>query len=167
MIELAIQTPDIIPPIHILPDVVDLDIPALIGLDDLNGNCLMVDNISNRLMHRVVISVCPLEIVDKWWVSLIRDQHHLYVHLHVPTSAFYTTKQLRKLHPQFAHPLPVKLYYLLKKAELEVVDSNTLHQLENIVAQCDPCNELRKHRIASVSHLVRKTLVSIAKRTWT
>ena len=92
MIELAIQTPDIIPTIHIMLDVIGVDISALIGLDVLDDNFLIVDNISNRLWYRVVISVDPLEIVGKWWVPLIRDQHHLYVHLHVLISTFYTTQ---------------------------------------------------------------------------
>ena len=80
------------PPIQILHDVVDVDIPALIGLDVLDGNFLMVDNISNRLWHRIVISEDPYEIVDRLWVPLIRDQHHLYVHLHVPVSILYTAQ---------------------------------------------------------------------------
>ena len=141
MIELGIQTPDHTPPICILLDVVDVDIPALIGLDVLDGHCLMVDNISNRLWNRVIISEDPLEFVDKWWVPLIRDQHHLYGHLHIATSTFYTTQQLCKLHRQLAHPSPVKLYNLLKRAGLKAVDSNTLHQLEKIVEQCDPCQK--------------------------
>ena len=87
----------------------------------------MVDNISNRLWSRAIISDDPLQIVDKWWVPLTRDQHHLYVHLHVPVSTFYTTQQLRKLHRQFAHPSTVKLYNLLKRAGLEAFDSNTIH----------------------------------------
>ena len=66
MIELAIQTPDNIPPIHILLDVVDMGVPALIGFDVLDANCLMVNNISNRLWNRVVISNDLLEVVDKW-----------------------------------------------------------------------------------------------------
>ena len=143
MIGLAIQTLDNIPTIYVLLDVVDVDIPALIGLDVLEGNFLMVDNISNRLWHRIVISNDPLEIVDKWWVPLIRDKHHLYVLLHVPMSTFYTTQHLRKLHRQFAYPSPIKLYVLLKRAGLEAVDNNTLNQLEKIVAECDLCQRIR------------------------
>ena len=65
MIELSIQTPENIPLIHVLLNVVDVNIPALIGLDVLDGNFLMVDNISNHLWHRIVISNGTLEIVDK------------------------------------------------------------------------------------------------------
>ena len=66
MIELAIKTPDNISPFHILLDVVDADVPALFGFDVLDGICLMVDNISNRLWDRIAVSNDPLEIMDKW-----------------------------------------------------------------------------------------------------
>ena len=65
MLILTIQKPDNTPPIHIPLDVVDVNIPELIGLDFLDGNRLMVDNISNRLWYRILISNDPLEIVDK------------------------------------------------------------------------------------------------------
>ena len=132
-----------IPSIQIMLDIVDVDIPALIDHYVLDGSFLMVDSISNRLCHRIVHSNNPLRIFEKWWIPLIRDQHRLYVHLHVPTSAFYNTKQLLKLHQQVAHPSPVNLYNLLKKAGTKAVDSNTLHQLEKIVTQCDPSQRIK------------------------
>ena len=98
----------------------------------------MVDNISNTLWLHIVISNYLLEIVDKWRVPLIRGQHHLYVHLDVRISRFYPMQYLRRLHRQFAHLSPVKVYNILRKAGLEAVDSSTLHHPENIVAQCDP-----------------------------
>ena len=151
IIELAIQTPDHIPPISILLDAVEVDVPALICLNVLDRSFLMVDNISNRLWQRIVISNDPLDIVNKWCVPLIRDQHHMYVHGQVPTYTFYTTKQFRKLYRQFAHPSPVKLYNLLKRAGNGALYSNTLHQLEKIVAQCDSCqrdkNETDRFRV--------------------
>ena len=49
MIELAIETASGIPPIHILLDVFDVDISALVGLDVLDGNCQCIDNVSNRM----------------------------------------------------------------------------------------------------------------------
>ena len=70
MIEIAIQTLDIISPIQMLLDVVDVSRPVLIDLDVLDGYCLMIDIISNRRWHRIVISNDPLGIVDKWWVQL-------------------------------------------------------------------------------------------------
>ena len=60
LIELGIQTPDHIPRISILLTVVDVYIPALIGLDVLDGNFPLVDNISHCIWHRVIISEEPL-----------------------------------------------------------------------------------------------------------
>ena len=108
MIELALQTRDYTPPTNILLDVVNVDLSAFISIDVLDGNFIMVDNISNRLWNRVITSDDLLQIVNEWWVPLIRDQHHLYVHLYVPVLTFYTTQDFRKLHSQFAHPAPVK-----------------------------------------------------------
>ena len=65
LIELAIATSDNITPIHFLMDVVSVDIPALLGLDIMDGNCLMVENITNRLWHRVILHDEPLEVADK------------------------------------------------------------------------------------------------------
>ena len=49
MIELGIKTQDYIPPIIILLDTVNVGIPILMDLDDLDGHCLMVDNKTNCL----------------------------------------------------------------------------------------------------------------------
>ena len=103
----------------------------------------MVENTSNCLLYSIELSNDPLEIFDKWWVPLICDQHHPYLHLHVSMSTFYTTQQLHKFHRQLAYPSPVKLYNLLKRAGLDIVDSNTVHQLEKIVAQCDPLQRIK------------------------
>ena len=143
MIKLAPQTPDHIPRTNILVSIVDVNIPTLIGRGVLDGNFLLIDNISSRLYHHVVILVDSPEIVDKMLVPLIRSQRHFYVHLRVPTSTFYTMQQFRRLYHQFAVSSAVKLYNLPKRVGLEAVDSNTLHQLERIVAQCDPCQRMK------------------------
>ena len=42
-------------PIHISFDVVDEDIPVLVGLDVSDGNFLMADSIPDHLWHSFVI----------------------------------------------------------------------------------------------------------------
>ena len=61
MIVFAIQTPDQNPFIIIMLDIIDVDINAFVDLDVLDENCLVVDNISNSLLHRVIISDYPFE----------------------------------------------------------------------------------------------------------
>ena len=78
-IEFAIQTPENIPPIHILLDEVDEDIPAIVGLDVLEGSCRFVYNIFNRLWSPIIVTNIPPEISDKWWISLIPDCQGLEV----------------------------------------------------------------------------------------
>lgn len=43
---------------------------------------------------------------------------------------YYTLIQLQKMHKQFAHPLEIKLYNMLKNTGLEAVDAKMLEQLE-------------------------------------
>ena len=57
MVELAIQKPYGMWPIHILLIEVDLDISVFICLYILDDSCIFVDNISYRLWHRIVILV--------------------------------------------------------------------------------------------------------------
>ena len=49
MVEQMLLTPGSTLDIQVILDFVDLDIPALLGLDVLNRNNLIVDNISNHL----------------------------------------------------------------------------------------------------------------------
>ena len=126
MIELAVKTPDHIPPINDMLDVVEVDIPALLGLDLLDGHGLVIDNVTNRLWKRIVVSYDPLKFIDELSMGLRRMNDHIYVQVHVPNCTFYTTQQLKKLHRQFAHPSTTKLYTQLQRAGLEAVDADTM-----------------------------------------
>ena len=64
MVDPAIKTPDHVPRINVMLDVVDVDIPALLGLDVLDGNSLIVENVTNRLWERTVVSHGPLRFID-------------------------------------------------------------------------------------------------------
>ena len=121
MVELILPTPGSVRDVPILMDVVDIDIPALLGLDVLDGNNLFVDNVTGHLWNRIVTCNEPLRFKDRWKIKLIRKGEHLYVPLKAPIQSFYTMAQLRKLHKQFAHPSAVKLYDLLKAAGLKAI----------------------------------------------
>ena len=138
-------------------DIVSVDVPALLGLDVLDGEGLYADNVTNRLVHRQVISR-PGELLfykDRWSVPLVRHDNHLCAKMRFPRSTFYTTAQLQKMHRQFAHPSAGKLYSLLKQAGLEAVDCSTLKQLEEITAKCEPCQRIKNaplHFRVSMGH---------------
>ena len=143
-VEIALDKPANISPIHVLMDIVPVHIPALLGLGVLDGECLYADNVTNRLVHRHVLSRTgeQLQYEDLWSVPLTRHQGHLYARMDFPHCMFYTTAQLKKLHRQFADPSADKLYNLLKIAGLEAVDSSTLEEIEKIVAACEPCQRI-------------------------
>ena len=55
MIELILPTPESLRDILILMDVVDVDIPSLLGLDVLDFKNLIVDKITEHLCSRIII----------------------------------------------------------------------------------------------------------------
>ena len=130
MIELILPTPGNRREIPVIMDVVDVDIPALLGIDVLDGNNLFVDNVAGHLWNRIITCKEPLQFEDRWKTQLIRKGEHLYVPLKAPIQSFYTMAQLRKLHKQIANPPAVKLYDLLKSAVLKAVTPKTLEKLE-------------------------------------
>lgn len=145
MIEIDLRVPSPRRSIPVLMDIVPVDIPALMGLDVLDSESLYADNVTNRLVHRFVLS-SPGQAVrfqDVWHVPLLRYDGHLYAQMEFPTHTFYTSQQFRKFHKQFAHPSAAKLYNLLKRAGLESVDSKTLEQLKDIAAKCEPPQKIR------------------------
>ena len=141
LVELSLQTPNNIPNIKVLLDVVPVNISALLGLEVLDSEESCADNVINRLVHRKVLSrSCDsMEYQDIWSVPIIRQDGHLYSSMCFSVSTFYITVQLWKLHRNFAHPSAEKLYNLLERAGLESVTSETLERLKGIVASCEPC----------------------------
>ena len=144
-IEISLKTPASIRHISVLMDIVPVDIPALLGLDVLDSESLYADNVTNRLVHRCVLSLPgePSEYEDRWSAPLSRHDNHLYAQMEFPDYTFYTIAQLKKMHQQFAHPSAEKLYNLLKTAGTEAFDNSTLTELEKIVAACEPCQKIK------------------------
>ena len=151
MVEIMLQTLATFYDIPVLPNVVDVNIRTLLGLDALDGNNLLIDNVTGHLWNRVIMSKQPLRYDDMREVKLIRKVHHLYVPLKAPLQFFYTTAQLRKLHTQFAHPSAIRLYDLLKTSRMKAATPKTLEKFEYIVSACEPC---LKTRAAPTRYLV-------------
>ena len=61
---MGVKTPDHIPSINVMLYVVDLDIPVLRGLNVLDRTGLVIDNITNKLWKRVIVSHCPLKTIE-------------------------------------------------------------------------------------------------------
>ena len=69
-VEIMLATPPTVPDIPVLMDIVPANVPALLGLDILDSEQLYADNVTNRLVHRHVVSNHngTLQYVDKWHV---------------------------------------------------------------------------------------------------
>ena len=145
MVELWLRIPSPRRSIPVLIDIVEVNVPALLGLDVLDSERLYACNVTNKLFHRRILSKegDPLEFVDMWCTPLTRHDNHLYAEMLFPSCMFYTAAQLKRFHLQFAHPSAGKLYNLLKKAGLEAAYARTLETLEKIVAECEPSQRIR------------------------
>lgn len=109
-------------------DVVDADIPLLIGLDVLDKANIYVDNVHNRLVHGS----------GKWFLPLERKRGHLFLPW-TTASILFTRKELQKLHEHFFHPSAEKLYNLVKRARPQELSPQTRQTLDDISRACRSC----------------------------
>ena len=144
-------------PIHALTYIVPIDITARLGLDVLDGERPYADIVTNRLVHRHVLSRTgeQLQYEYLWSVPRIWHQGHSYARMDFLQCTFYTTAQLKKSNRRFAHPSADKLYRLLRITGLEAVDSSTVEEIDRIVAECEPGRRIKNGAlrfIVSLSH---------------
>ena len=57
--------------IPVLLDVVDVEIPEILGLDVLYGNNFLFDNVTDQLWNCTITNKDPLRFEDTWKVKLI------------------------------------------------------------------------------------------------
>ena len=118
--------------IHIEADVVTANIPLLLGLDVLDREQLVADNVLNQLQchHR------------GWSIPISRKHGHMYVTWNISKS-YYTRAELRKIHKHFWHPSSEKLFNLLKRIDPNTT-ADTLKVLKEIQTACSTCQKLSK-----------------------
>ena len=83
-----LETPEHIPDISVLMDIVSVNVPALLGLNVLYSHSLLSDSVTNRLWNRITVSQDPLQFIDEWSVQMIRAGDHLYVLLKATLQSF-------------------------------------------------------------------------------
>ena len=95
-IELSHHTPPNVPKIMVLMDNVPVNIPALVSLDLLDAEQFYVDKVTNRLVHRKVITRSDdyFQNAVQWSISIIRHDNHRYSKMCYPPSRFYSTAQI-------------------------------------------------------------------------
>lgn len=109
-------------------DVVDADIPLLLGIDVLDAEGMVADNVENVLEHRK----------HNWRLPITRRGKHMYVIWNI-SQVMYTRSQLKKMHMHFFHPSEKKLFNLLKRIDPEQTTSETLKIFDSISHACTTC----------------------------
>lgn len=142
----SLKTPSGINNIDVPLDVVDVNIPALIGLNILDQNRLMIDNVNNKLARRRQIRKNGLTYyLEEWFLPLYRsDSTHLHTPMHNASyiDTHFTTGELNRLHRHFFHPTSTKLFNLLRRTNPADADPETLKILNDITAKCDTCQRI-------------------------
>ena len=109
-------------------DVVDADIPMLLGLDLLDSAGMYADSVDNQMVNKVLGYSMPI----------VRKFGHMYLEWPASTIMF-TRAELQKLHRHFKHPSVDKLFNLLKRSKISDVDQETRRMLEDISKACETC----------------------------
>lgn len=81
----------------------------------------------------------------------------MFAPLHMPKLTRFIPVQLNKLHHQFFHPSPDKLFNLIKRSRPERATPETLKALEEINARCDLVNGSKRHHFDFESASVQAT----------
>ena len=116
---IPLRTPPGVTPVPVVMDVVQADIPPLLGIDILDKESLIADTVSNRLQKRTFFNgqKGEKEYMDAWSVPLCRaESGHVYADMDWSNSVFFSRAQLAKLHRQFFHPSATKIFNLLRRA---------------------------------------------------
>jgi hypothetical protein len=112
-------------------DVVDLDIPVLLGLDTLDSMKAYLNTVENELVG------------PDWTLPLLLKAGHVY--LPVPALQYHFSRsELWQLHRAFYHPSATKLYQLIRKAKPQETDKDTLELLEDISKSCNACQRISR-----------------------
>ena len=109
-------------------DVISADVPLLLGLDTLDREQLVADNVDNVLDSRR----------HGWKLPLTRKNGHMYLAWE-PCSTLFTRAELRRMHLHFFHPSARKLFNILKRARLVETTPETHKILKQISKACNTC----------------------------
>lgn len=103
----------------VIADIVNADIPLLIGLDYLDREQILPDNIQNKL-------ICETE---SWELPIIRRMGHMFVEWDIRT-IFFTKVELFRMHRNFFHPSSQKLFNIHKRGFPEKITAEVKKKLE-------------------------------------
>jgi hypothetical protein len=142
MIRISIIIPGPSNFIELCVDVVNVDIPLLLGLDFLDKHHLNPLCVQNQLW-------C---VTEQWSIPIVRKNGHLHLRWNPTSFINFSRSQLDRLHKHFFHPSAGKLWNLLNIAYPSSMCSNTLALLKNISSSCETCI---RYSTAPISFQVR------------
>lgn len=118
--------------------VVDVDVPILLSLVDMDRLCLAYDNTVNILTHKQSGAQAKIQ----------RIFGHPFLRWSPTLQCICNTTELRRLHRRFGHPAANKLHKLLLRARPQDVSSTTWQALKDISQTCELCQfeSLRQKR---------------------
>ena len=95
-VSLPMKTSTGVTPILVEMDIVDADVPALLGMDVLDRECLAADKVQNHLIRKYSIGKgSGTTHLDEWSIPMTRsDSDHVYVEMDFETSVHFTRSQL-------------------------------------------------------------------------
>ena len=108
--------------------MINADVPLLLGLDILDREQLVADNVENVLDSRR----------HGWKLPLTRTNGHLYLTWQL-RSTLFTRAELRRMHLHFFHPSARKLFNVLKRARPDETRPETHEILKQISKACSTC----------------------------
>jgi hypothetical protein len=110
-------------------EVVDVNVPMLLGMDFLDKHRLIIDVTRNLLVHQSTNSSQPL------------SRKHGHVYIEWDSDMLFTYDELRKMHRNFFHPAVNKLMNLFKRARIQDLPADIRASLEDIASRCDTCQD--------------------------
>jgi hypothetical protein len=129
LIKIQIPVPGPTKLIKLLFEVVDLDIPLMLGLEFLEKHKLNPLSVHNKLWS----------VDGNWTMPIVRKNGHLYLCWDNTHVVNYSRTKLDRLHRRFFHPSAEKLWNLLNSAYPDAMCSDTLSLLKEISSSCEAC----------------------------
>eukprot|EP00168_Porphyra_purpurea_P020863 TRINITY_DN895_c0_g1_i6.p1 TRINITY_DN895_c0_g1~~TRINITY_DN895_c0_g1_i6.p1 ORF type:complete len:1091 (+),score=259.84 TRINITY_DN895_c0_g1_i6:1132-4404(+) len=117
---------------NLLIDIVEVDVPFLLGLDALDALALYINNVDNRLK------------CDKRGTSTPLVRKHGHIYLDWANDAHYSMSELERLHRHFNHPAADRLTAVLRRTADPKAEPDTQKKVERLTAACDVCQRLAR-----------------------
>jgi hypothetical protein len=108
-------------------EVVNVDVPLLLGMDFLDKHRVIFDVTRNVLIHRPTNASKPLA------------RKHGHVYIEWDSDLLFTYGELLKIHQNFFHPTVNNLMDRFKRANIQDLPVDTRKSLDNIASRCDTC----------------------------